>query len=315
MEWMRPNDREAESGLRALKSICIADGQFDDLERELLNSVQEHWLHTSYDLDALAEITPEALASDIVDPRQREQWVNGMAVVSMANGEETQEKATCVRAYADALSVQNHLVRDLQLLVDHHLALFRFDLIRRTELFDLVKHFAKDRGVRGLFKAAKSASGHGFDPKEAQRFQRLGLLPEGTVGRAYWTFTRENHFSFPGEPHGPPAPLVHHDLAHVLGGYGTSGAEEIKVAAFQAGALRKDPFAVLIFALCQFHLGIRITPITAAQRGHFQPDDVVRAFKRGRTSTIPNFQVDWDPFSIMERPLDEVRREYKICAS
>jgi len=315
MELIRPNEREAESGLRALKSICIADGQFDDLERALLDSVQEHLLHTSYDLDALTAITPEALAADIVHPRQREQWVNGMAVVSMANGEETQEKVTCVRAYADALSVQNHLVRDLQLLVDHHLAMFRFDLIRRTEMFDLVKHFARDRGVKGLFKAAKSASGHGFDTKEAKRFQKLGLLPEGTVGRAYWTFTRENDFSFPGEPHGAPAPLVHHDLAHVLGGYRTSATEEIMVAAFQAGALRKDPFAVLIFALCQFHLGVRISPITAAQKGHFQPDDVVRAFKRGMKSNMPNFQVDWDPFTIMKRPLNEVREEYNIHAS
>ena len=127
-----------------------------------------------------------------------------------------------------------------------------------------------------------------------------------------WEFIRKNGFSFPGEPHGPPEPIVRHDLNHVLGGYGTSAQEELKVAAFQAGTMRKESFSVLIFVLCQFHIGIRIAPITPAQKGQFQPEEFIVALERGQQARLCTFDDDWDPFSIMERPLDEVREEANI---
>ena len=312
MDFIRPSKAEAEFGLRAMKTICLADGAFEDLERELLESVQRHLLHTDYDLDRLPEIAPEELAGNINDPALRAQLVNGMTIVSLANGEQTKSKADQVRAYAEALAVDNHLVADMRHLANEHLAMFRFDLMRRTQMVDALKSYAKDRGIRGLFKAAKTAIGHGFDLAEARRFQNLGLLPEGTVGRTYWEFTRKNGFSFPGEPHGPPEPLMRHDLNHVLGGYWTTAQEEMKVAAFQAGTMRKDPFAVLVFVLCQFHLGVRIAPITGAQKGQFQPEQFILALKRGQAATLCTFDVDWNPFSIMERPLNEAREEFNI---
>jgi len=312
MDFIRPSKEEAEFGLRAMKTVCLADGAFEPLERELLDSMQRHMLQTDYDLDELPEITPGELALSITDPALRAQLIDGMTIVSLANGEQTKAKADQVQVYADVLEVDSHLVRDMHYLADKHFAMFRFDLMRRTQMADVLKSHAKERGILGMFRTVKSALGHGFDLEQARRFQNLGLLSEGTVGRTYWEFIRKNGFSFPGEPHGPPEPIVRHDLNHVLGGYGTSAQEELKVAAFQAGTMRKESFSVLIFVLCQFHIGIRIAPITPAQKGQFQPEEFIVALERGQQARLCTFDDDWDPFSIMERPLDEVREEANI---
>ena len=64
------------------------------------------------------------------------------------------------------------------------------------------------------------------DPALAARYRALGDLPEGPLGHAYIQFIESNGFSVPGEPGGPPPPIARHDCMHVLGGYGTSSAEE-----------------------------------------------------------------------------------------
>ncbi|MEC7583492.1 MAG: hypothetical protein VYE77_04180 [Planctomycetota bacterium] len=312
MEFSRPSPQEAEFGLRAMKTISLADGSFDELEHELLDSVQKHLLHTDYDLDALAEIQPEELAANLTNPTLRAQLVNGMTIVSLASGEQTQGKAHQVKAYADALGVESHIVRDMQFLIDKHMMMFRIDLMRRTEIASAMKQYAKDRGILGTLKTAKAALGHGFNVEEARRYQKLGLLPEGTVGRTYWEMTRRNDLSFPGEPHGPPDPIVRHDLNHVLSGYDTTPTGELQVAAFQAAGMQTDPFAILVFILCQFHLGVRITPVARSAKMQFQPEAFIIALERGLAANNPTFDLDWDPMSIMERPLAEVREEYNI---
>ena len=312
MELLRPSPQEAEFGLRAMKTISLADGHFDELERELLTSVQKHLLHTDYDLDALPEIQPEELAANFTDPKLRAQLVNGMTIVSLASGELTEDKTHQVKAYADALGVESHLVRDIQLLLDKHMMMFRIDLVRRTEIASSIKQYAKHRGIFGVLKTAKAALGHGFDIEEARRYQKLGLLPEGTVGRTYWEMIRRNDFSFPGEPHGPPNPIVRHDLNHVLSGYDTTPTGELQVAAFQAAGMQTDPFAILVFILCQFHLGVRITPVARSAKKMFQPEAFIVALERGLAANNPTFDLDWDPMSIMERSLADVREEYNV---
>lgn len=313
MEIIRPSREQAACGLRAMKTICQADGEFEDLERELLGSIQEHILDTDYDLDELSEISPRELAGHFSDAQLCAQLVNGMTVVSLSNGEQTKEKADKVHAYAEALGVESHLVRDMKLLADEHLTVFRLDLMRRTDIAMLGKRFAKDKSVMELLKAAASATGLGFDLEEARRFHVLGLLPAGSVGRTYWEFIRRNGFSFPGEPRAAPEIIMRHDLNHVLTGYSTSPSEEMKVGAFQAGIMRHDPFAMMVSILCQFHVGVRIAPVTGAQTGHFQPGPFISAFVRGLGAKVPTFDPDWDPFSVMERPLSEIREEFGIA--
>jgi hypothetical protein len=56
----------------------------------------------------------------------------------------------------------------------------------------------------------------GKDPQLAWRFRQLGLLPQDTLGRAFWEYYTQRQFSFPGEPRAIPLRLVFHDFGHVF---------------------------------------------------------------------------------------------------
>jgi hypothetical protein len=58
-------------------------------------------------------------------------------------------------------------------------------------------------------------------------YKRLGLLPEGTLGREYWKHLTELGFGFPGEPGGIPDSVAYHDIAHVLTEHDTTPLGEI----------------------------------------------------------------------------------------
>ena len=70
----------------ALKMIATADGEFSERERQLLDTVQSVF-GVAVDLDPLAPITPEALASNVRDPSLRRQLVRGMVILSLIDGE------------------------------------------------------------------------------------------------------------------------------------------------------------------------------------------------------------------------------------
>ena len=53
-------------------------------------------------------------------------------------------------------------------------------------------------------------------------YKRLGLLPEGTLGREYWKHLTEVGFGFPGEPGGIAESVAYHDIAHVLAEHDTT---------------------------------------------------------------------------------------------
>src|SRR5262249_5763607 len=149
------------------------------------------------------------------------------------------------------------------------------------------------------------------DPEEARRYNRLGLLPEGTFGRALWRHWVERDFALPGQRDGLPAFAIFHDLGHVLAGYDTDPAGEAQPAAFQAGYVRHDGFMSLLSAIAQFHLGIKITPIAPAGVGYLDVDKVMVALSRGAACNA-DLSDNWDFWPHMPRPLDEVRAELGI---
>ncbi len=72
MKLMTPPPEIAHSGLRALKTIAIADGHFHPLEQQMIASIQAHLLKTDFDIDSLGPITPQGLAASVSDPDFRE---------------------------------------------------------------------------------------------------------------------------------------------------------------------------------------------------------------------------------------------------
>src|SRR5262249_36578 len=135
-----------------------------------------------------------------------------------------------------------------------------------------------------------------------------------SFGRVYWEHCTERRFAFPGEPGGIPERMVFHDFGHVLAGYDTTPEDEIQQGAFQAGFMRSDGFAFLLFVVLHFHLGIKITPAAEAERGLFDVPKVIRAAARGAACKV-DLSDHWEPWEVAALPLEEVRARYGIPSS
>jgi ubiquinone biosynthesis protein Coq4 len=105
--------------------------------------------------------------------------------------------------------------------------------------------------------------------------------------------------------------MVFHDFGHVLAGYDTRPESEIQQAAFQGGFVREDGFAFLMFGIIQFHLGLRVTPVSPGYTGLFDVAKVLRAAERGAACTV-DLSDHWDPFAVADAPVEQLRAEYGI---
>jgi hypothetical protein len=94
---------------------------------------------------------------------------------------------------------------------------------------------------------------------------------------------------------------------HLLSGYGTAPEEEIQVACFSAG----DPFTFVLFVLLQFHVGVRMTPITEARTEFFNPEKTMLALQRGAAMNV-DLNNGWEYWPVMGEQVEELRRRYKI---
>jgi hypothetical protein len=134
------------------------------------------------------------------------------------------------------------------------------------------------------------------------------------LGRSYWEYCRANGFALPGENDGAAEPILFHDCAHVLSGYGTEPEGEVQVACFSASFQRRDPWLFVFFVLLQFHVGIRMTPITKARTGFFDPAKALVAIRRGAAMNV-DLNNGWDYWPVMGEQVEELRRRYNILPS
>jgi tellurite resistance protein len=310
MELKMPTPEQAYWGLRAMKSVALADGTLDDAERHMLSSVQRI-LGTNHAVEDLAPVTPAELATALSDRQIRHQLVQGLIVVSLIDGKANERETEMVERFAQALEVDAPEVRDLRYLLDGEMLRLRLDLARRFWLREKVKEIWQTERFRGIFKFVRGMLGRYHDAALAGRYQALEHYPPGSLGRAYWEYCRNNGFALPGEKGGAAEQVLFHDCAHVLSGYGTTPDEEVQVACFSAGFQRRDPWAFVFFVLLQFHVGIRMTPITEAKTGCFNPAKALIAIRRGAAMTV-DLNNGWDYWPVMTEQVEDLRRRYNI---
>jgi hypothetical protein len=137
-------------------------------------------------------------------------------------------------------------------------------------------------------------------------YKKLGLLPEGTLGREYWKFMVTEGFNFPGEPAGIVDSVAYHDIAHVLAGHEATPLGEIQQGSFQGGNRREDGFFFIQMVILQFHQGVQVTPATGAVTGNFQPELVLWAIHRGAMCNV-DLTHQWNFWPLMTLPLDDAR--------
>jgi hypothetical protein len=117
----------------------------------------------------------------------------------------------------------------------------------------------------------------------------------------------------PGERGGIPERAIHHDVGHVLAGYGTDSLGEILQAAFQAGYMRKDGFGFLLLGIIHWHMGIQITPVSEGVTGFFDVDKVMTALARGAACQLDLSDPEqFDFWAFAGKPVEQVRAELGV---
>ena len=310
MELKIPSPEQAYWGLRAMKTVALADGALDASELRMMAAVQDI-AGTNYELEHLAAIAPEELARALPDPQIRRQLVQGLIVMSMIDQKPSRQEGDLVEQFAQKLEVSVPEVKDLRHLLKGEIFRLRLDMVRRFWLREKVSELWDKDGVRGLITFARGMVGKYENAALAARYQALEHYPVGSLGRSYWEYCRTNGFALPGEKGGAAEQILFHDCAHVLSGYGTTPEEEVQVACFSAGFQRRDPFLFVFFVLMQFHVGVRMTPITEARTGFFDPVKALIAIRRGAAMNV-DLNSGWDYWPVMGEQVEELRRRYNI---
>lgn len=258
-----------------------------------------------------AAIDLEDVAAAIVRPRARLRLVQLAEIVALVDGRPSRAVVREVERLADALGVPEPGLAVLRQVAAGRPRLARLLMTRRILARVLVDAWRADglRGARRLLFPL--LLGRGGEPEVAWRYRQLGLLPAGTLGRTLWAHCTERRFALPGEPGAIPEQIVFHDVGHLLTGFSTEPAGEIQQGAFQAGFVRRDGFAFLLFVVLQFHLGIKITPVAPPAVGNFDIPRVLAAVARG--AACRDLSEHWQLWDDVARPLDEVRAAYGVA--
>lgn len=282
MELKKPSPEQAYWGLRAMKTVAMADGALDASELHMMEAVQQI-IGTTHQLEQLTPITPMELARALPDQQIRGQLVQGLIVMSLIDRKASPQESDVVEQFAQALEVSVPEVKDLRHVLNGEILRLRLDLVRRFWVRDKLKEVWNEEGLRGIFKLVGGMLGQYENEAVAAPYQALEKYPAGSLGRAYWEYCRKNEFALPGEKGGGPEFVVFHDCTHVLSGYGTDPEGEVKVACFSAGFRRRDPWLFVFFVLLQFHVGVRIDTDHQGQNGILRSRESVDRTTTGRS--------------------------------
>ena len=314
MKLIVPHTKIAHSELRALKTVAVADGKLDELERQMLVSMQTYILKTNFAVDDLQLITPQELSSAISADKSnqgfRRRIIHDCILISIITGKATKSKTRMVNEFAKALNLNSCAVKTLRQLTNNRLALVRLNVFRHGYIGPKVMEILRNQGIGGMIPTLKYLMSKG-DRKTAARYQKLASYPEGSLGKTFYQHVRENGFGLPGEKGKTPEIVVVHDCAHILGEYDTSISEEVRLSAFQAGFLNRDPFWGLFFTILQLHLGVKVLTASFTDKNQVEPESFLKAFERG-THVNTNLFNNWNPWLVFDRQVKDLRREYNI---
>jgi hypothetical protein len=242
----------------------------------------------------------------VATPHRAKRLVQLAALAVLLSRPVREASVAYVEALARCLDAHDPVVGALRALQRGRLRQVRFMSMRRMMRVMLKEAYLREgpAGVWRLFGAMLLK----FSVNRATlwQYKRLGLMPEGTLGREYWKFMTREGFGFPGEPAGIVASVSYHDVAHVLAGHPATPIGEIQQGCFQGGNRREDGFVFVQFAVLHFHQGVPITPATPAMRDLFEPAKVLWAIHRGARCNV-DMTHQWNYWPLMPMPLAQAR--------
>ncbi|MEJ6658785.1 MAG: TerB family tellurite resistance protein [Synechococcus sp. ChSW.bin.154] len=306
----------AHAGLPALMTMARIHGSPSKRALAGIRGIRDHILQVDVDLNSLPSLQPEAMASAVIgcdqDPEWRERILRGMTLVAMFDGSPSPEALALLDLTATAFQVDARPVNTYRNVMEGHQLALRFDILRRGFIRQAVEATIQADGLSALAATLKVLSGH-EDRAMLERFQALRGYPSGSFGKAYADFIDLNAFDFPGQPGGPPPPVFRHDCCHVLGGYGTTAAEEGGVVAFQAGFEGLDPFDVIMFVMAEFELGVGVSPFIPGEWRQLDPDRLFAGLEHGSHVSC-NLIKEMDPWTHFADSINVVRERFSIPA-
>lgn len=297
---------QARAALGAFTAVVEADGAAGANGKRLLGVVAQAL--ELEDVAGLPPVTSAQLGKAFPSPAARRTLCDLLLVPACIEGEVTARGESVVREFAASLGVRSHwvdLVPALRLRRDFAV---KRQLVRRSpDARRLFERTWAEEGLVGVARAISFVLGRHVDPKLAARFRALATLPEGSFGRTFFDHLASRGLAFPGERGGIPERMVHHDLMHVVNGYGTDAAGECELAGFYAGFCPGDSMTFVVIVLATFQLGMGVSPAAVTPtRGAFDPARVLAAFLRGRRLAV-DVMGPWDYWALMPLPLDAVR--------
>jgi tellurite resistance protein len=313
MQFVLPKPAQLALGLRALATVARVDGNVSPEEAALIRAAHGAFGNQERPcvVDALESIEPEELAEGIDDEAVARQLFGALVVMSMTDGDVVPAEAELVAAFAAALQIEDGAIANLDRLAKGQLRRARLDILRRHWAPKKLKEMAEREGGHLYVDAVLGLMRVRDNPKVIMRYQALGEMPSGSLGRAYFDYMVDNDFSFPGSRGAPPEAMLFHDLTHVLSGYSTTAEEEILAATFSAGYSNDEVVNWLVFVLCQFQLGLQTAPNVPPERLAMNPARVIAAMRRGAGMNI-DINNGWDPWPVLAEPVEVLRERYNI---
>lgn len=321
-----PDAAEAEATARAVAALAAPDTGLTDLQRVLLEALWQAMTGHEVNLDDLDPPSPERLAQLLArrNAAFRTRGVQVMLLAALVLRPLPPEVADRIAAATRELSIEEGMVDVARRFAAGALGLAAADFDRNgyTSEWDTADTDALHTSV-GLAKAWDVAVA---DPDLAARWEALGDLPEGTLGRQVWQLYRARGFEFPGRPGSAPPLLAQHDWVHVLADYGTVVDSELEVFAFIARA-NDDmrAFSLLAMVVSLFETGYLRSGagLFESSPGHLSVGEemavrVADAMRRGAlcrdvetgSNSIDYLLVDW--FELAPLPLEAVRARFSV---
>lgn len=303
---------QARAAFGAVRAVAEARGELGPRTKRLLE-VAASTLELGDDWRAIPAASPASVGETFSSPAARRSLVDALLIPASIEGEVTAAGQAAVESFAKALGVRSHWVRVLGAMRRRRVLAVKQQIYRRSpDARRLFQRMWAEEGLRGLLGAVRFMLGRYSDPPLAARFRTLGELPAGTLGRTFHDDFVARGLAFPGEARGLPERMIHHDLMHVINGYGTDPAGECELAGFYAAFCPGDSFTFMVIVLATFQLGLPVSPaFVLPARGAFDPAKVVAAFLRGRRLRV-DVMGQWDYWSLMPMTIEAVREPLGI---
>lgn len=322
----RPDAEEVELTARALATAAAPPEGLTDLQRLLIEALCPAMTDHPVDVGDYVPITPEEYAEALRDRTLvfRTRGVQMMLLCALVLRPLPVAVAGRVERFAAALGVEEGMVAVARRFATGSLGLAAMDFERNGYTSGWAPEDARELHTSQELRSAWELCV--TDEALAERWDALGSLPEGTLGRGVWELYRARGFVFPGRPGSAPPLLAQHDWVHVLADYGTTVESELEVFAFIARAnddLRA--FSLLAMVVSLFETGYLRT---GAGLFHYDPGHlsggramaarVADALRRGAwchdhvtgSDSIDYLRLDW--FDLAPLPIGEARRRFGL---